>query len=57
MYLYHFGVAKFIQETLLKKIPADSLAFSGSSGGAIVSLALASEQNIEVLVNRIITEA
>ena len=46
MYLYHFGVAYFVQKHITDKMDKDRVAYSGVSGGALVALVsiLASNQ-------------
>ncbi|KAJ1449553.1 acyl transferase/acyl hydrolase/lysophospholipase [Pelagophyceae sp. CCMP2097] len=41
LYVYHFGVAKYIEEHIVPVAGHDALAFSGSSGGALVAASLA----------------
>lgn len=55
-YLYHFGVALFLQEHFKAEIESGELAFSGSSGGAIVGCALAAGIDIPQLIDCIINE-
>ena len=47
LYLYHFGVAHFIQEAMLKgHTHLPNLAFSGSSGGSLAACSLATHVDI-----------
>lgn len=54
-YFYHFGVAMWIQEHFAEEIQKGELAFSGSSGGAIVGCALATNIDIPTTLNSVIT--
>eukprot|EP00965_Chrysotila_dentata_P151618 5011135-Pleurochrysis_carterae.AAC.2 len=47
LYVYHLGVAHFLQQRLLPGLDPELTAFSGSSGGALVAAALCA--NIDVL--------
>ena len=42
MYIYHLGAARYLQKQILPRMQEDSVAFSGSSGGALVACLLAS---------------
>lgn len=53
-YLYHFGVAMWIQEHFPAEIASGELAFSGSSGGAIVGLCLAAGLDIPLVLGSIL---
>lgn len=47
LYLYHLGVAQYLQRHLLPHLSPDDVAFSGSSGGALVAVALCTDVDIE----------
>lgn len=51
LYMYHLGVAQYLQRHLLPYLSPDDVAFSGSSGGALVAASLCTEVNIEVRRN------
>jgi len=53
-YFYHFGVAMWIQEHFAEEIANGDLAFSGSSGGAIVGAALATGIDIPTVLDSVI---
>eukprot|EP00928_Gymnodinium_smaydae_P036993 TRINITY_DN25751_c0_g1_i1.p1 TRINITY_DN25751_c0_g1~~TRINITY_DN25751_c0_g1_i1.p1 ORF type:complete len:719 (+),score=32.40 TRINITY_DN25751_c0_g1_i1:82-2238(+) len=53
-YFYHFGVAMWIQEHFTEEIAHGELAFSGSSGGALVGCALAVNIDIPMVLDSII---
>ncbi len=55
LYLYHLGVAKYLQNHVLPRLPADNVAFSGSSGGALVAAALCLGVNIDELTHFIVS--
>ncbi len=48
------GVAQYLQQHVLPKLPPDRVAFSGSSGGALVAAALCGDVNIERLTKFVI---
>jgi len=54
LYLYHLGVAYYIQKKLLPHLPDDRLAFSGSSGGALVACALCTKMSIADLAVHVV---
>mmetsp|Transcript_2750 Transcript_2750/g.5075 ORF Transcript_2750/g.5075 Transcript_2750/m.5075 type:complete len:573 (-) Transcript_2750:498-2216(-) len=54
-YVYHFGVARYLQHHILKQIPRDRTAFSGASGGALVGAALCAGFDIDELVEFVIS--
>jgi len=54
MYVYHLGVAQYLQKHVLPTLPADRVAFSGSSGGALVAAALCGQIDIEELTRFVI---
>jgi hypothetical protein len=54
MYVYHLGAAAYLQDHILPRLPADAVAFSGSSGGALVGATLALGNSIEELARHII---
>lgn len=54
LYLYHFGVCRFMQLHVLNEMPAERFAFSGSSGGALAATALACDVPIDDLVDEIL---
>lgn len=56
LYLYHLGVAHYIQTQLLPHLPDDRLAFSGSSGGALVACALCTKISIADLAVYIVEQ-
>lgn len=56
LYLYHLGVAYYIQNELLPHLPDDRLAFSGSSGGALVACALCTKISIADLAVHIVDQ-
>ena len=49
LYVYHLGVAHYLQRHVLPHLEAERVAFSGSSGGALVAAALAGGIDIEQL--------
>jgi len=53
LFIYHFGVAKWIQDHV--NVRAEDLAFSGSSGGALVGAALACKFEAEEVKDRILS--
>lgn len=53
-YFYHFGVAMWVQEHFAEEINKGEMVFSGSSGGAIVGCALATNINIPEVLNSVI---
>mmetsp|Transcript_67228 Transcript_67228/g.161094 ORF Transcript_67228/g.161094 Transcript_67228/m.161094 type:complete len:1092 (-) Transcript_67228:129-3404(-) len=65
LYVYHFGVAIWIQEHLLPEDPSPelavsdrypkALAFSGSSGGGLVALGLASGTRLRDLFEQVLS--
>jgi len=54
LYMYHFGVCRFMQLHVLRGMPADRFAFSGSSGGALAATSLACDVPIDDLVDEIL---
>jgi hypothetical protein len=56
LYVYHFGVAHFMQQNL-DDTNAGSLGFSGASGGALVAATLASKASAKELATFIVDEA
>lgn len=54
LYLYHFGVCRFLQQHVLPHMPEDRCVFSGSSGGALAATALACGVPIDDLVDEIL---
>lgn len=40
LYVYHFGVAQYLQDCVLPRIPTSRVGFSGSSGGALTAATL-----------------
>ena len=54
LYVYHLGVAQYLQKHILPKLPADRVACSGSSGGALVAAALCGGVDIEELTKFVI---
>jgi len=65
-YVYHFGVAKYIEEHMLpegltnEEVASDkypkNIAFAGSSGGGLVAAALASGVNIRDLMEFVLSQ-
>lgn len=55
-YMYHFGVAMWIQEHFDEEITNGELAFSGSSGGAIVGCALAGRLDIPLVLDDVLKD-
>eukprot|EP00929_Paragymnodinium_shiwhaense_P000262 TRINITY_DN100501_c0_g1_i1.p1 TRINITY_DN100501_c0_g1~~TRINITY_DN100501_c0_g1_i1.p1 ORF type:complete len:696 (-),score=105.25 TRINITY_DN100501_c0_g1_i1:155-2242(-) len=53
-YLYHFGVALWIQEHFAAEIDRGEIQFSGSSGGAIVGYCLAAKLDIAGAVHSVL---
>ena len=54
LYVYHLGAAQYLQRHVLPLLPPDSVAFSGSSGGALVACALTTGIDIEQLTTFVI---
>eukprot|EP00658_Telonema_sp_P-2_P065516 TRINITY_DN54737_c0_g1_i1.p1 TRINITY_DN54737_c0_g1~~TRINITY_DN54737_c0_g1_i1.p1 ORF type:complete len:638 (+),score=150.25 TRINITY_DN54737_c0_g1_i1:216-2129(+) len=54
LYLYHFGVAKFVEECMVPDMD-HQLAFSGSSGGSLAACSLASHVDILSILKTIIS--
>ena len=54
LYVYHLGVAHYLQRHVLPHLEAERVAFSGSSGGALVAAALAGGIDIEQLAHHVI---
>lgn len=54
-FLYHFGVAIWIQEHFPDQLAQGELAFSGSSGGAIVATGLAAGTDMVEVVESLLT--
>ena len=54
MYVYHLGVAQYLQQHVLPLLPPERVAFSGSSGGALVAAALCGHVDIEALTRFVI---
>lgn len=54
MYVYHLGAAQYIQQHILPELSLDDVAFSGSSGGALVAASLAQGLNVEELAKFVI---
>ena len=48
LYVYHLGVAHYLQRHVLPHLEAERVAFSGSSGGALVAAALAGGIDIDL---------
>ena len=55
LFLWHFGVAMWIEDHIQKK--PEAIGYSGSSGGSLVACTLASGINAEVLANWVIDNA
>lgn len=55
MYVYHLGAAQYLQQWILPQLPPERVAFSGSSGGALVACALCTGINIEELARFVIS--
>ena len=55
MYVYHLGVAQYLQTHVLPSLDADRVAFSGSSGGALVAAALCGGVDIEELTKFVVS--
>ena len=53
--VYHLGAAQFVQSHVLPHAPPESVAFSGSSGRALVAAALCTWIDIEELVTIVIS--
>jgi len=53
-FLYHFGVAIWIQEHFQDEITRGAFAFSGSSGGAIVAMGLATNVDMPGVVDSVL---
>ena len=54
MYVYHLGAAQYIQQHILPALSPEKVAFSGSSGGALVAAALCGGISIEELARFVI---
>lgn len=54
LYVFHAGAASYIQKYVLPFLPEDAVAFSGSSGGALIAAMLANGLNIDELANYVI---
>jgi hypothetical protein len=55
LYVYHLGVAQYLQKHVLPLMPPDRVAFSGSSGGALVAAALCGGIEIAELTRFVIS--
>jgi hypothetical protein len=53
-FLYHFGAAMWIQENFKREIGDGEIAFSGSSGGAIVAACSGMGLDLEAIVGEVI---
>ena len=54
MYVYHFGAAQYLQKHVLPLLPADRVAFSGSSGGSLVACTLCAGIDVEAITRFVI---
>jgi len=54
LFLYHFGVAKYLREEYLPREGLPPVAYSGASGGALVATALCSGANLPALIENVI---
>merc|ERR1711915_1175605 len=54
LYVYHFGVAAYIQKYLKKDLDK-RIAYSGSSGGALVATVLACERSAIDMYENVLT--
>uniref|UniRef100_A0A7S2X7T1 PNPLA domain-containing protein n=1 Tax=Lotharella oceanica TaxID=641309 RepID=A0A7S2X7T1_9EUKA len=54
-YVYHYGVAKYLQAHVLPHLQKEQTAFSGSSGGALVAASLCADLSIDELVKHVIS--
>lgn len=54
LFLYHFGVATFIAQSILPKMAPGEVAFSGSSGGSLTAVGLAAQVNMSDLKNYVV---
>eukprot|EP01127_Copromyxa_protea_P024612 TRINITY_DN9790_c0_g1_i1.p1 TRINITY_DN9790_c0_g1~~TRINITY_DN9790_c0_g1_i1.p1 ORF type:complete len:640 (-),score=79.39 TRINITY_DN9790_c0_g1_i1:13-1932(-) len=54
LYMYHFGVASYIEKHILPDSSRD-VAFSGSSGGALVAATLATGSSLSMMINRVVS--
>eukprot|EP00667_Euglena_gracilis_P010732 EG_transcript_10934 len=50
LFLYHFGVARYLREHFLPTADPAAVAFSGASGGALVATALCSNVDLDRLI-------
>eukprot|EP00668_Euglena_longa_P031683 GGOE01040925.1.p1 GENE.GGOE01040925.1~~GGOE01040925.1.p1 ORF type:complete len:604 (-),score=213.92 GGOE01040925.1:514-2325(-) len=55
LFLYHFGVAKYLREHFLPKADLPSVAYSGASGGALVATALCSNVDLDRLIDFVVS--
>eukprot|EP00468_Gymnochlora_sp_CCMP2014_P008457 CAMPEP_0167745080 /NCGR_PEP_ID=MMETSP0110_2-20121227/2953_1 /TAXON_ID=629695 /ORGANISM="Gymnochlora sp., Strain CCMP2014" /LENGTH=427 /DNA_ID=CAMNT_0007629683 /DNA_START=778 /DNA_END=2061 /DNA_ORIENTATION=- len=53
-YVYHFGVAKYLQVHVLPKLKRGCAAYSGASGGALVGACLCAKISIDKVVAHIL---
>mmetsp|Transcript_11178 Transcript_11178/g.15588 ORF Transcript_11178/g.15588 Transcript_11178/m.15588 type:complete len:612 (-) Transcript_11178:35-1870(-) len=54
-YVYHFGVAKYLEKHVLPRLDPDQAAFSGASGGALVGATLAAGINVEKIARHVMS--
>eukprot|EP00299_Pterocystis_sp_00344_P009922 c4322_g1_i1.p1 GENE.c4322_g1_i1~~c4322_g1_i1.p1 ORF type:complete len:463 (+),score=102.20 c4322_g1_i1:598-1986(+) len=54
-YVYHFGVAKYISDHVVPRYPSSKIAFSGSSGGALVAAVMCSRLDIPEIVSHVLS--
>ena len=54
MYVYHLGAAQYLQKHVLPLLPADRVAFSGSSGGSLVACTLCTDIDVEAITRFVI---
>ena len=54
LYVYHLGAARYLQQHILPHLPPESVAFSGSSGGALVAASLCTGLDVEALTQFVI---
>eukprot|EP00667_Euglena_gracilis_P005435 EG_transcript_5474 len=55
LYLYHFGVARYLRDHYLRDRAEEDIAFSGASGGALVAWSLCDNTNLDVLIDHVIS--